>query len=108
MSTSTIGYNASKKSSLTQAAHETAACCCIDVGTIIDNSDCTATYQNLFATGAEAQAALKDLTALAHRIESDPCEINSRFDEVEGGVELIADFTFSCQIESINFQLALR
>ncbi|MCC3703069.1 YfcZ/YiiS family protein [Rouxiella badensis] len=98
----------STKPTRTTAAQETAACCCVDVGTIIDNTDCTASYQNVFATRADAEAALEDLTARARRAESDPCDINSQFNEVEGGVELTADFTFCCQIESINFQLALR
>ncbi|PZD60100.1 hypothetical protein ARC311_18180, partial [Pantoea ananatis] len=32
--------NALKKCSAT----ETAACCCVDVGTVMDNSDCTANW----------------------------------------------------------------
>ena len=47
-------------------AEETAACCCVDVGTIIDNKS------------------------------------------VEGGVQLTADFTFSCEAENLIFQLGLR
>jgi len=90
------------------SAQETAACCCIDVGTIIDNTDCTASYQQLFATRSEAEAMLADLTARARKAESDPCLINSQFAEQADGVELTADFTFCCQIESINFQLGLR
>ena len=87
---------------------ENEACCRVEIGTVIDNSDCTTTYQKLFASREDAVAAFKLLTACARKAESEPCVITRRFDEVEGGVELIADFSFCCQIESINFQLALR
>jgi len=90
------------------SAQETAACCCVDVGTIIDNTDCTASYQNVFATRQDAQAMLENLTSRARKAESDPCVISGEFKDVENGVELTADFTFCCQIESINFQLSLR
>ncbi|EIC84870.1 YfcZ/YiiS family protein [Serratia sp. M24T3] len=90
------------------SAQETAACCCVDVGTIIDNTDCTASYQNVFASRADAESALEDLIQRARRVESEACDIHSEFKDVENGVELKVNFTFCCQIESINFQLALR
>lgn len=90
------------------SAQETAACCCVDVGTIIDNTDCTASYQNVFPSQAEAETALTELTARARKVESDPCAISHEFNDVENGVALSASFIFSCQIESINFQLSLR
>ncbi|MGQ0423145.1 DUF406 family protein [Bacillus sp. HC-Mk] len=31
------------------SADETPVCCCMDVGTIMDNSDCTASYSRVFA-----------------------------------------------------------
>lgn len=37
------------------SADETPVCCCMDVGTIMDNSDCTASYSRVFATRAEAE-----------------------------------------------------
>lgn len=40
------------------SAEETAACCCVDVGTIIDNKNCTASYQHVFADKVQAQAML--------------------------------------------------
>ncbi|MDN6111116.1 MAG: DUF406 family protein, partial [Enterobacterales bacterium] len=43
------------------SAQETAACCCVDVGTIMDNTDCTASYSNVFATEADAKAMLEQL-----------------------------------------------
>lgn len=90
------------------SAEETAACCCVDVGTILDNKDCTASYQHVFASQAEAEAMLKQLTEKAKSVESDPCIIKHSIVNVEGGVELSADFTFSCEAESMIFQLGLR
>lgn len=88
--------------------NENEACCRVEIGTVIDNSDCTATYQKLFSTRVEAKTMLEKLVARARKVESEPCIINSQLKEVDEGIELIADFTFCCQIESINFQLALR
>ncbi|MEC5321001.1 YfcZ/YiiS family protein [Brenneria populi subsp. brevivirga] len=89
-------------------AEETAACCCVDVGTIMDNSDCTASYSKIFADRAQAEAALNALTEKARSVESDPCQIGSKLDAVEGGVKLDVDFTFSCEAETLIFQLGLR
>lgn len=89
-------------------AEETAACCCVDVGTIIDNEDCTASYLQVFASKDDAEAMLAGLIDKARAAESDPCEIDTKITEVEGGFELKADFTFSCQAETLIFQLGLR
>lgn len=90
------------------SASETAACCCVDVGTVMDNTDCTAAYQHTFTSRSEAEAMLKSLTAKAREVESDPCVIESSFAETPEGVELECRFTFSCQAETLIFQLALR
>ncbi len=42
------------------SADETAACCCVDVGTVLDNKDCTASYQHVFATQGETETMLKN------------------------------------------------
>jgi uncharacterized protein (TIGR00743 family) len=89
-------------------AEETAACCCVDVGTIMDNTDCTASYSQIFATEAQANEMLNSLTAKARAVESEPCAIESRMAKVADGVELNIDFTFSCQAETMIFQLGLR
>ncbi|HEM8294004.1 YfcZ/YiiS family protein [Providencia vermicola] len=90
------------------SADETAACCCVDVGTVLDNKDCTASYQHVFATQGEAESMLKMLTEKAKSVESEPCAINHTFKQVNGGVELSAEFSFSCEAESLIFQLGLR
>lgn len=90
------------------SADETPVCCCMDVGTIVDNTDCTASYSRVFANRDEAEATLAALSEKARNVESEPCKINSTFTDVDGGVQLNIDFVFSCEAESLIFQLGLR
>ena len=90
------------------SADETPVCCCMDVGTIMDNTDCTASYSRVFSNRAEAEETLTALSKRARDVESDPCEIKSTFTEVEGGVQLDIDFVFACEAETLIFQLGLR
>ncbi|HIC8874865.1 TPA: YfcZ/YiiS family protein [Enterobacter hormaechei subsp. xiangfangensis] len=90
------------------SADETPVCCCMDVGTIMDNTDCTASYSRVFPNRAEAGETLAALSQRAREVESDPCEIKSTFTEVEGGVQLDIDFVFACEAETLIFQLGLR
>ncbi|MBR7487695.1 DUF406 family protein [Klebsiella pneumoniae] len=89
-------------------ADETPVCCCMDVGTIVDNTDCTASYSRVFANRAEAEQTLAALSEKARNVESEPCQINPTFTDVDGGVQLDIDFVFSCEAESLIFQLGLR
>ncbi|HBQ2532996.1 TPA: YfcZ/YiiS family protein [Klebsiella pneumoniae] len=90
------------------SADETPVCCCMDVGTIVDNTDCTASYSRVFANRAEAEQTLTALSEKARNVESEPCQINPTFTDVDGGVQLDIDFVFSCEAESLIFQLGLR
>ncbi|HHA1967466.1 YfcZ/YiiS family protein [Enterobacter hormaechei] len=90
------------------SADETPVCCCMDVGTIMDNTDCTASYSRVFPNRSEAEETLAALSQRAREVESDPCEIKSTFTEVEGGVQLDIDFVFACEAETLIFQLGLR
>ncbi|HIE9183476.1 TPA: YfcZ/YiiS family protein [Klebsiella quasipneumoniae subsp. similipneumoniae] len=90
------------------SADETPVCCCMDVGTIVDNTDCTASYSRVFANRAEAEQMLAALSEKARSVESEPCKINPVFADVGGGVQLDIDFVFSCEAESLIFQLGLR
>ncbi|HBL5493089.1 TPA: YfcZ/YiiS family protein [Enterobacter hormaechei] len=90
------------------SADETPVCCCMDVGTIMDNTDCTASYSRVFPNRAETEETLAALSQRAREVESDPCEIKSTFTEVEGGVQLDIDFVFACEAETLIFQLGLR
>lgn len=90
------------------SADETPVCCCMDLGTIVDNTDCTASYSRVFANRAEAEQMLAALSEKARSVESEPCKINPVFADVDGGVQLDIDFVFSCEAESLIFQLGLR
>ncbi|EMQ1502128.1 TPA: YfcZ/YiiS family protein [Klebsiella pneumoniae] len=90
------------------SADETPVCCCMDVGTIVDNTDCIASYSYVFANRAEAEQTLAALSEKARNVESEPCQINPTFTDVDGGVQLDIDFVFSCEAESLIFQLGLR
>ena len=90
------------------SADETPVFCCMDVGTIVDNTDCTASYSRVFANRAEAEQTLAALSEKARNVESEPCQINPTFTDVDGGVQLDIDFVFSCEAESLIFQLGLR
>ncbi len=90
------------------SADETPVCCCMDVGTIMDNSDCTASYSRVFTNRGEAEETLAALSKRARDVESDPCEIKSTFTEVADGVRLDIDFVFACEAETLIFQLGLR
>lgn len=90
------------------SADETPVCCCMDVGTIMDNTDCTASYSRVFSKRSDAEETLAALTKRARDVESDPCEIKSTFTEVDGGVQLDIDFIFACEAETLIFQLGLR
>jgi len=89
-------------------ASETAACCCVDVGTVMDNTERVASWNETFDRREEAQAALRALTEKARAVESEPCTIESQFTETDRGVELTCQFTFCCQAETMIFQLGLR
>ncbi|MWP60859.1 MULTISPECIES: YfcZ/YiiS family protein [Gilliamella] len=89
-------------------ANETAACCCVDVGTIIDNEDCSAEYERVFATESEAQQKLASLTQAAKDVETEPCKIESNIEKINDGFKLSVKFTFCCGAESMIFQLKLR
>ncbi|MFC0141107.1 YfcZ/YiiS family protein [Erwinia mallotivora] len=89
-------------------ANETAACCCVDVGTVMDNTDCTASWSQLCTDRQQAEAVLSRLTEKARQVESEPCQIDARLTDVPQGIQLDADFTFCCQAETMIFQLGLR
>jgi len=94
--------------SLKCTAQETEVCCCVDVGTILDNQDCVTTVEKSYASRSEAEAALEKYIAKARDVESEPCLIESDIQDTDNGALLKAQFVFCCQAESLIFQLALR
>ncbi|WGO84451.1 YfcZ/YiiS family protein [Arsenophonus apicola] len=89
-------------------AEETAACCCVDVGTVIDNQNCTASFEKSFLNQDEAETMLVQLMEKARAVESEPCKIEHQIQPIAEGVKLIANFTFCCEAETLIFQLNLR
>lgn len=87
---------------------ECVGCNTFDVGSILDNSEREAKITQVYATLEDAQQALQHFTQKARDVESEPCQIDSEIKEVEGGYQLDASFTFSCQAEVIIFQLGIR
>jgi uncharacterized protein (TIGR00743 family) len=69
----------------------------MDVGTIVDNTDCTASYSRVFANRAEAEQTLAALSEKARNVESEPCKINPTFTDVDGGVQLDIDFVLAAK-----------
>lgn len=89
-------------------ANETAACCGVDIGTIISNDDCVVPYEAIFTTQQDAEQTLAKFTKIARDIESEPCLITHEIEQVDEGYKLSANFTFSCGAESMIFQFKLR
>ena len=79
---------------VTCKAEESLTCSCVDVGTIIDGSDCSVDIHQAYANKAEAEAALNRFIEKARKTEN--------------GANLTARFTFSCQAEAMIFELANR
>ena len=89
-------------------AEESKVCCCVDVGTIIDNEDCSVQFEQVYASRQLADEAVQYLIEKARAAESDPAKIESSITEVESGYLVKANFDFSCQAESMIFQLSTR
>lgn len=85
-----------------------AACCCVEIGTVIDNSDCTAHWSGAFPDRTAAEAMLTQLGQRAQQAASEPCTIHATFTDRGAALQLDIDFTFCCQAESLIFQLGLR
>lgn len=87
---------------------ETPACCCVDVGTVIDNSDRVVDFSQIYSSEADAKEALDYLISKARAAESDPCQIESDVKAVDSGWLATARFEFAYQVEAMIFQLSTR
>ena len=90
------------------SAEECVACNCVEIGTLIDNSECGTQIRKEFQSEAEAKQALQALTEKAQEIASDECQIDADVKQIEGKWLMQADVTFSCQAEALILELALR
>ena len=84
--------------------------CAIDIGTVVDNDNCTSKFSRFFATREEAESFMTKLKELAAAASSadEGASVAYKIKDLEGQVELDAAFTFSCQAEMIIFELSLR
>ncbi|XNM74615.1 DUF406 domain-containing protein [Escherichia coli] len=82
--------------------------CAIDIGTVIDNDNCTSNLR-FFATREEAESFMTKLKELAAASSADEgASVAYKIKDLEGQVELDAAFTYQCQAEMIIFELSLR
>lgn len=93
---------------ITDKIEDCAACCCVDVGAIIDNSDTSTTLNAVCKTEDEAMAVLSQWTEHAENAASEPVTINHKLEQVELGYSMTAEIIFSCQAELLIFQLGQR
>lgn len=89
-------------------AEEVAACCCMDVGTVIDNSDLDVTVEQRFASEEEATSALNILKDKAQKAAVSGVKIKEKITPIDNEFQLNVVFSFECQAESMIFQLANR
>jgi len=90
------------------SAEEYVACNCVEIGTLIDNSDCTTQVRKEFQSEAEAMDALQTIVNKANEVASEECQISSDVQKKQGKWLLEASVTFSCQAEALILELALR
>lgn len=84
--------------------------CSVDIGTVIDNDNCTHIISRFFKETEAAEAymsALRELAFVASTTK-EGVVISYSIKKAEEEVLLEASFTFSCQAELIIFELSLR
>lgn len=96
------------QSSNKNTLREMPACNCFDMGTVIDNEDCMASYEAIFLSQQEAETKLKQLETLIQSIQSDPCEIKSKIEKCDEGYKLELNAKFCCGAEKTIFLFRTR
>ena len=90
------------------ASCDTPACCCIDIGTVIDGSDCSVSVELLLAADSNVEQALAELQHRANSLASEPVALSHQL-QAQGSQQLLrATLTFPCQAEALIFQLNNR
>lgn len=96
------------KNFLSCQAQDVAACCCVDVGTVIDNSDLNVSFKKIFQSKEEAEEVLAYLKTKAQKAAFSGFNVVNEIISTSDGYVLKANFTFECQAEAIIFQLEVR
>ena len=89
----------------TKDEFESAACNCVEVGTLINEND---TRLVLDIHGINAESQLSHLIEKAKTIGSGKCKISSERVEDQGRPVIRAMFDFDCTAEKLIFQMSQR
>ncbi|MFM2483233.1 YfcZ/YiiS family protein [Celerinatantimonas sp. YJH-8] len=89
-------------------AEECVACSCVEIGSIIDGSECSTPIEQQFSSKAEAEQALALLTEKVRKAENEPAQIEVEVQPEGDQFKLAGTVTFGCQAENLIFQMSLR
>lgn len=90
------------------ASCDTPACCCMDIGTVIDGNDCSINVELLLAADSNLEQVLAELQQRANSLASEPVALSHQL-QAQGDQQLLrATLTFPCQAEALIFQLKNR
>lgn len=90
------------------ASCDTPACCCMDIGTVIDGSDCSVNLELQLAADSNVEHVLAELQQRANSLASEPVTLSHQL-QAQGNQQLLrATLTFPCQAEALIFQLNNR
>ena len=90
------------------ASCDTPACCCMDIGTVIDGSDCSVSVELLLAADSDVEKVLAELQQRANSLASEPVSLSHQL-QPQGTQQLLrVTITFPCQAEALIFQLKNR
>ncbi|MFM2483632.1 YfcZ/YiiS family protein [Celerinatantimonas yamalensis] len=89
-------------------AEECLACSCVEIGSVIDGSECSTPIDQTFAQREQAQQALDALSAKVRKSENEPAQIDVNIVPQGDAFQLVGEVVFSCQAENLIFQMSLR
>lgn len=89
-------------------ADECLACSCVEIGSVIDGSECSTPIDQTFESRDAAEQALQLLTAKVRKAENEPAQINVEIAPKDDQFHLNGEVVFGCQAENLIFQLSLR
>jgi uncharacterized protein (TIGR00743 family) len=90
------------------ASCDTPACCCMDIGTVIDGNDCNVNLELLRAADSSVEQVLAELQQRANNEASEPVTISHQLQAAGDQQRLAVTLTFPCQAEALIFQLKNR
>lgn len=84
--------------------------CAIDIGTVIDNDNCTSKFSRFFATREEAESFMTKLKELAAATSSadEGASVAYKIKDLRGKLSLMRPSLSHAKAEMIIFELSLR